>query len=298
MLKVNHLKKYVLDDVSFTLEKGEIGCLLGSSGSGKTTTIRIIAQLEKPDSGDVKFQVSNPKIGVVFQDWCLFGHLSVRDNIQFGLDNLDPQEKERRVHAMVKLFKIEPILSKMPHEISGGQQQRVAFARALAPQPDLLLMDEPFSSLDADLRELLCLEIRTVLKSLNITALLITHHQQEAFMMSDKVGVIHQGCIEQWDTPFNVYHHPKTPYVATFVGEGALIQLDGEMVLVRPDDIMVDEEGALSATVTHKVFRGSHHLYTLQLPDQQIVQASLRSFYNFNIGELIQIKIINQIKSQ
>jgi iron(III) transport system ATP-binding protein len=162
-------------------------------------------------------------VGLVFQDYALFPHLRVEDNIAFGLRHLGVAERTARVREMIDLVGLVKQAARYPHELSGGQQQRVALARALAPGPALLLMDEPFSSLDVELRARLGAEVRQILKASRTTAILVTHDQQEAFAMADRVGVMHAGRLEQWDRPYELYHRPATRYVADFIGQGVFL---------------------------------------------------------------------------
>jgi iron(III) transport system ATP-binding protein len=204
-----------------------------------------------------------------------------------------------------------------PHELSGGQQQRVALARALAPQPELLLLDEPFSNLDVDMRERLGLEIREILKQQNMTAILVTHDQHDAFAIADEIGIMRSGHIEQWGTPYELYHRPATRFVADFVGQGALLpgtvlpggQIKLELgvfqgdvpadwphgtvvdVLLRPDDILHDDASPLQAQVLHKAFRGAEFLYTLQLAGGGRVVSLVPSHHNHSLGERIGIRL-------
>jgi len=226
----------VIRDLSFTLKKGDIGCLLGASGCGKTTALRCIAGFEPVQSGQIHIGgelVSQPgwslaaekrRIGMVFQDYALFTHLSVAQNVSFGLRDLPKVQAQARVAELLELVGLAPQAGQYPHQLSGGQQQRVALARALAPRPRLILMDEPFSNLDVELRERLSLEVRDIFKREATTALIVTHDQHEAFSLADWVGVMHQGSIAQWDTPYNLYHQPKSHFVADFVGQGTLLR--------------------------------------------------------------------------
>ncbi|HLS99336.1 MAG TPA: ABC transporter ATP-binding protein, partial [Porticoccaceae bacterium] len=210
----------ILDDLTLALEPGEIGCLLGASGCGKTTALRAIAGFEPLVRGQIVVgdqQLSRPgwtlppqrrRVGMVFQDYALFPHLSAADNVGFGLRRVDAARKRRRVAEMLDLVGLGELADHFPHQLSGGQQQRVAVARALAPDPAVLLMDEPFSNLDSELRERLSLEVRAILKAAGTTALIVTHDQHEAFAMADRVGLMHNGRIEQWDSPYNLYHRP------------------------------------------------------------------------------------------
>lgn len=320
-------KKPVVQGVSLELAQGEIGCLLGPSGCGKTTLLRIIAGFEPIDSGQVMLNgrcISSASIlvpaekrnlGMVFQDYALFPHLSVSENITFGLGTKNRKEQERRVMELLELVKLETASRAYPHELSGGQQQRVALARALAPEPALLLLDEPFSNLDASLREALTVEVRDIIKATETTALMVTHNQFEAFSVADTIGVTFSGTIRQWDSAYNVYHHPSDLEVATFVGDGAVIKGEvsgpdtvtcglGELrgsftlpctkgcevnLLVRPEDILHDDSSPVQAKILHKSFRGPNILYKLELPSTETCLALVSSHHDHQLGEKIGI---------
>ncbi len=329
----------VIKGLDFELASSEIGCLLGPSGCGKTTALRSIAGFVRPDAGLVKIGeriVSDAGtwvppnlrgVGIVFQDYALFPHLSVRANVEFGLRKLAPQGIKQRGEQMLDLVKLRQWADRFPHELSGGQQQRVALARALAPEPKLLLLDEPFSNLDPDLREQLAHELRDLLKLTRSTALLVTHDQYEAFALADTIGVMEDGRIAQWDTAYRLYHEPATRSVADFVGLGAflpgvlcqnsdlsvintelgavplvskndaanaLAMADARgqlLVLLRPDDVVHDDASELRAEVVRKAFRGAQFLYTLRLPSRQELMALVPSHHDHAIGERIGIKI-------
>lgn len=325
-------KKRVLTNLSFSMEKGRIGCLLGPSGCGKTTVLRTIAGFETADSGNIfingQVVFSNndclaPEkrhIGMVFQDYALFPHLSVSDNIGFGLRNIAPEQRRHRIEELLHVVGLSEASSSFPHELSGGQQQRVALARALAPRPDLLLMDEPFSNLDVTLRERLSTEVREILKENDISALMVTHNQQEAFAMADVIGVLHQGNLEQWDTAHDLYHRPASRIVADFIGEGVLLPgrvvgndsvetgmgvLKGSFthpckkgcpanVLIRPEDIVHTHNSSLKAKILKKTFRGANILYTLQLPSRDQILALVPSHHNHQLGQ--EIGIVPQVE--
>ena len=330
LLEVENLRhaygeQEVVRGLSFSLARGAIGCLLGPSGCGKTTVLRCIAGFEGIREGEIRLAgkvVSGPgvmlpperrRIGMVFQDYALFPHLSVAGNIAFGLHAAPAAERAARVQQLAKLVGLSAALDKFPHEISGGQQQRVALARALAPRPELLLLDEPFSNLDVDLRERLSLEVRDIIKASGATAILVTHDQQEAFAMADEIGVLHQGRIQQWDNPYNLYHRPANRFVADFVGQGVFLpakalngrQLQIELgvlqgdsqglqnleVLLRPDDVVHDDAAPTQAEVVHKAFRGAEILYTLRLASGQKVLALVPSHHNHALGEKIGIRL-------
>jgi iron(III) transport system ATP-binding protein len=321
--------RQAVSGLTFRLPKGSIGCLLGPSGSGKTTALRCIAGFEQVDAGSIRAHgrvLSTPsfteppehrQFGMVFQDYALFPHLSVLDNVAFGLHRLDRTARRRQAADMLATVGLSDYSASYPHQLSGGQQQRVALARALAPGPALVLLDEPFSSLDVDLRERLGHEVRSILKSLNATALLVTHDQQEAFAVADMVGVMRDGRLEQWDSPYELYHRPVTRFVADFIGQGAFIS--GEVVgegavrtevgvvradgrgewqagrrvdlLLRPDDVIHDDASTLRAEVCHRAFRGAEFLYTLQLPSGARVLSLVPSHHDHAVGERIGIRI-------
>ena len=318
----------VISALSLDLQKGQIGCLLGESGCGKTTALRCIAGFENVQSGTIRIDgtlVSSAsrhvppedrRLGMVFQDYALFPHLTIEKNIAFGIDNLSAENRRERVRDMLDLVGLTTDAKKYPHELSGGQQQRVALARALAPNPELLLLDEPFSNLDVALRERLCIDVRSILKNIGISALLVTHNQHEAFAMADIIGVMRKGALEQWDMAYNLYHRPKSQYVADFVGEGVLVQgqvtsadevqtslgtLKGRFsypcrngcpadVLIRPDDILHDDSSPFKAKVIRKRFRGANILYSLQLQSDEEVLALVSSHHNHSIGQEIGIR--------
>ena len=319
----------VLNSLSFSLERGQIGCLLGASGCGKTTVLRCIAGFEPIAAGEIRLNgvlvsrrnfsvpTESRRIGMVFQDYALFPHLDIAANIAFGLHGTSRPQRELRVAELLDIVGLGNSGAKFPHELSGGQQQRVALARALAPQPELLLLDEPFSNLDVELRERLSLEVRDILKQQNTTAILVTHDQHEAFNIADVVGIMMHGTIEQWDTPYNLYHEPASRMVADFIGQGTFLpgtvvngkqvqleigvfpaKLPGEWprgaavdVLLRPDDILHDDSSPLQAEVLHKAFRGAAFLYTLRLPGGGRVLSLVPSHHNHEIGDKIGVRL-------
>ena len=326
----------VVRKLSLRLEKGRIGCLLGPSGCGKTTVLRCIAGFERVAGGEVRLDgelVSSAalhtppeqrRIGMVFQDYALFPHLTVAGNIAFGLRGMAAREREARVAELLAIVGLAEQGGKYPHEMSGGQQQRVALARALAPRPALLLLDEPFSNLDVELRERLSHEVRDIIKATGTTAVLVTHDQHEAFAVADDIGIMNEGRIQQWDTPYNLYHRPRNRFVADFIGQGVLLPgtvLDDRQVrvelgtlhsaipvecgsgchncarvctvdvLLRPDDIVHDDASTLKARVVKKAFRGADILYTLALPSGTRVLSLVPSHHNHAIGENIGIRL-------
>ncbi len=317
----------VVQDLHLHLRVGDIGCLLGPSGCGKTTTLRAIAGFEPVLEGEIVlagevisragFTLAPEKrrIGMVFQDYALFPHLSVADNVAFGIRQ--QADAERVTAELLELVKLGHLARRYPHELSGGQQQRIALARALAPEPQLLLLDEPFSNLDGELRRRLSHEVREILKARGTSAILVTHDQEEAFAVSDHVGVFNQGHLEQWDTPFNLYHEPTTPFVASFIGQGYFIrgQLLGpdtvqtELgairgnraytwpsgsavdVLLRPDDIVPDPGSSLTARIVGKTFLGAATLYRLQLATGSQLESIFPSHADHLPGDEVGIRI-------
>jgi iron(III) transport system ATP-binding protein len=259
---------------------------------------------------------------MVFQDYALFPHLTVAENVAFGIAGLPRVAREARVQQMLDLVGLAHAARRAPHELSGGQQQRVALARALAPGPRLLLLDEPFSSLDVDLRERLAQEVRTILKDSGTTALLVTHDQLEAFAVGDVIGVMNHGRLEQWDDAYSLYHRPASRFVAGFIGHGVftparIVECEhgncvetplGELhdvgncpvpgayplgecdVLLRADDIVHDDASAVRALIERKAFRGSEFLYTLKLPSGERVLAHVPSHHDHQVGEWVGIR--------
>jgi iron(III) transport system ATP-binding protein len=317
-----------VNGLTLRLPQGTIGCLLGPSGCGKTTALRCIAGFEPVDAGAIRARgrllsdaraTAPPEtrhIGMVFQDYALFPHLTVEENVAFGLHALERVKRDRRIAEVLDGVGLTEYRRQYPHQLSGGQQQRVALARALAPEPELVLLDEPFSSLDVELRERLGIEVRTVLKTLNATALLVTHDQQEAFAVADIVGVMRDGRLEQWDSPYELYHRPATRFVADFIGQGVFVA--GEVVgsdtvrteigtvrtnghrwpagssvdlLLRPDDVIHDDASQLRAEVCQRAFRGAEFLYTLRLPSGARLLSLVPSHHNHAVGEHIGIRI-------
>jgi len=254
---------------------------------------------------------------MVFQDHALFPHLRVDENVVAGLRRVPRRERARRGAELLERVGLAPLAGRYPHELSGGQQQRVALARALAPNPALLLMDEPFSNLDSDLRVRLGYDVRDLLKQQQTTCVLVTHDQNDAFALAERVGVMSEGRILQWDTPYNLYHEPSTRFVADFIGEGVF--LAGELlapdavqtelgvttgnraypwprgtpidVLIRPDDIIPDSRNAIIARVLRKAFKGAEILYTLRLPTGTTVLSLFPSHTDLEIGADVGVRL-------
>ena len=238
----------ILFEFDFSLEESQIGCLLGPSGCGKTTVLRVIAGFENPTKGEVVIngkklndskiflEPEKRQIGMVFQDIALFPHLSVNENIQFGIRSLPQTQRDKRSNELLDLVGMSQFKNTYHHQLSGGQQQRIALARALAPKPSLLLMDEPLSSLDEELREQLAREIRLILQQEKISGILVTHDQNEAFAVGDPICLLHQGRVQQNDSAYNLYHRPLNRFVAEFICEGSLVP----GVVVDEDTISTD----------------------------------------------------------
>jgi iron(III) transport system ATP-binding protein len=314
-----------VDDVELEVQRGEFLGVLGPSGCGKTTLLRLVAGFERPDRGGIEIDgraVAGPRlsmppeerrIGMVFQESALFPHLDVAGNIGFGIER---RRREVRVAELVALVGLAGLQRRMPHELSGGQQQRVALARALAPDPALILLDEPFSSLDATLRNQLRLEVRDILRSAGATALFVTHDQAEALEISDRVAVMRAGRIEQVSTPDQLYLRPVNRFVAGFVGEanllpgevrhGEVITLIGRFradngsladgtraeVLLRPEQLHMLPIARLSTaprpetvlTITRRVFHGSQVHHVLRSPEGFELEAATPSSATLEVG--------------
>lgn len=325
-----------VEGVSLGLRAGQLGVLIGPSGCGKTTLLRSIAGLERLAAGRILIggevlsdaaaglhvAPEQRRIGMVFQDYALFPHLSVEANVAFGLRHLDVSQRRLRTQEVLDLVGLAHAAQRAPHQLSGGQQQRIALARALAPNPRLLLLDEPFSSLDVDLRERLAQELRGILKQAQTTALFVTHDQLEAFAVGDLIGVMHRGHLEQWDDAYTTYHRPSTRFVADFIGHGVfapaqivassggslirtpLGDLSGVQdcplpdaydqglcdLLLRADDIVHDDAAPVKARIERKSFRGSEFLYTLRLASGEQLMAHVPSHHDHHVGEWIGIR--------
>jgi iron(III) transport system ATP-binding protein len=313
-----------LDNFSLTLEPGELGCLLGPSGCGKSTALKLAAGFIAPSAGTidvngvrvaaVRHNVVPPEqrgLGMVFQDHALFPHLRVRDNVGFGLHRATRDERAKRIAEMLERVGISDLADRYPAELSGGQQQRVALARALAPGAKLLLLDEPFSSLDGSLRTRLAREVRDLLRERGLSALLVTHDLDEAFAFADRVALMRAGRIEQCGAPYALYHEPINRFVAGFVGEGVLIAgercADGRVrtplgefpmnrddaeraleVLLRPDDFTADANG-LPFVVRDRAFRGAETLYRLRHAEIDVL-ALVPSHLDVAVGSVLKLR--------
>lgn len=313
-VKTLNLSKYIsptfsIENLNLSVSEGEILTLVGPSGCGKTTTLRLIAGFERPDSGQIIIggrSVSDSKkhvppekrgVGMVFQDYALFPHLTVLENVSFGLPS---KRNGRHKHIdpmnMIRLVGLEALASRYPHELSGGESQRVALARALAPKPILILLDEPFSNLDADLRSQMREEVRVILKGIKATAIFVTHDQEEALYIGDRLAVLHSGKLEQVGVPEDVFQNPATRFVAEFMGDTdfllGTVKKDGieteigflpqpvdqpigtqVEVAIRPDDIDFEPSQGSDSMILARHFRGAFNIYRLRLPSGRLLHA-------------------------
>ncbi len=319
-----------IPELMLEIKKGEFFSLLGPSGCGKTTILRMIAGLERPDNGNITIgerivagaewvPPEKRKIGLVFQDYALFPHMTVFKNIAFGLTGCFKNELKQKVMEMLDIVGLAEMAQRYPHELSGGQQQRVALARALAPSPQVMLLDEPFSNLDADLRMELRTETKRILKEKGTTTILVTHDQEEAFSLSDRVGVLNNGRIEQVAMPDEIYHRPLTRFVAGFVGRADFVRgrIEGDSVvsgigifpltgpldenirhglqdvdiMIRPDDVdfVIDPKG--NASIIEAEFLGAEIIYKISLPDGKVIHSIRPSTKIFSVGSRISITV-------
>lgn len=276
----------VLKGIDLEVAQGEFITLLGASGCGKTTTLRIIAGLELPDAGQVILEgqdITNREpnkrdVNTVFQNYALFPHMNVSDNVGYGLKirKVPKAEIERKVEQALRLVQLEEYGKRMPDQLSGGQKQRIAIARAVINEPKVLLLDEPLGALDLKLRRQMQLELKRLQKQLGITFIYITHDQEEAINMSDRIGVMHEGILEQLGTPNEVYYQPKTSYVADFVGNANILHKNGETFAIRSENILMNGEAVCTqeAVVVEKSFAGGQLRILFRLPDGQTLTAS------------------------
>jgi iron(III) transport system ATP-binding protein len=314
-----------VDNVSFTLQQGDVLGLLGPSGCGKTTLLRLIAGFERLQTGTIKIgeqivsnnsifiPVEQRDIGVVFQDYALFPHLNVADNVTFGLRNISKQQIQKRVAEVLALVRLEGLEKRYPYELSGGQQQRVALARALAPQPQLMLLDEPLSNLDIQVRLQLREEVRDILKAAGTSAIFVTHDQEEALAISDIVGVMRQGHLEQIGTPEEIYTHPASRFVAEFVTQANFLSArrqgnvwetevgcfelppnpinnSGE-IMIRQEDLILTPAIDAPVFIRTRRFLGREYQYCLQTPSGQEIHVRTTTDTALPVGTRVQISI-------
>ncbi|ABU72378.1 ABC transporter ATP-binding protein [Vibrio campbellii] len=319
----------VLESLSLEVEQGQIVCLLGASGCGKTTLLKAIAGLLPLSSGQMSLNCltiddgenwlppEQRNIGMIFQDYALFPHLTVAENIDFGLKNETTQQKLLKVEEMLGLVHLKGYGDRYPHQLSGGQQQRVAIARSLAYKPDLLLLDEPFSNIDTQVRHELIREIRKIFKEQGVTAIFVTHSREEAFAFADKMAVMNHGVIEQYGTASELYYQPSSKFVADFLGGGSYlaakrisdsefethlgvveanaqqeIQVDAECaLLLRPQHVQIaaDEESAVKVLEQH--FMGDHCRYVIDVNGDRLLATSTQAL---NVGDSVTVKVETQ----
>jgi len=283
-------------DVSLTVERGAFFSLLGPSGCGKTTTLRLIAGFEMPTSGEIwlngtRIDALPPfrrSVNTVFQSYALFPHLTVLGNVEFGLRHAPAADAEQRVRRVLEQVQMSDKRSRKPSELSGGERQRVALARALVLAPDVLLLDEPLSALDPQLRKQVRAELKALQRQTGVTFLFVTHDQEEALALSDRIAVMRGGEVEQAGTPQELYQKPRTRFVASFLGE--MNWVDG--IGIRPECVRVSLDGFLNARpgrVAHTTFLGPHRHFTIQLQGGELVTAQTAAAVTFAIGETVQV---------
>ncbi|KJR27935.1 ABC transporter ATP-binding protein [Vibrio sp. S234-5] len=319
----------ILESLSLHVEPGQIVCLLGASGCGKTTLLKAIAGLLPLSAGEMCLNgvtIDNGQhwlppelrnIGMIFQDYALFPHLTVADNVAFGLKGSSQQDKQRRVAEMLDLVHLSAFAQRYPHQLSGGQQQRVAIARSLAYKPDLLLLDEPFSNIDTQVRHELIGEIRKLFKAQGVTAIFVTHSREEAFAFADKMAVMNHGVIEQYGTASELYYQPSSKFVADFLGGGGYlpatrlsesefetqlgvveaqaqqpIELNARCeLLLRPQHIQISAAAESSICILEQQFMGDHCRYVIESNGSQLLASSSQAL---SVGQSVSVKVDTQ----
>jgi iron(III) transport system ATP-binding protein len=319
-------KQSAVQGLTLQVRRGERLALLGPSGCGKTTTLRLIAGLERPDQGEIcldRRPVAGPRqwippekrrIGMVFQDYALFPHLTVAQNIAFPLHGQSRSQQQTRIHTLLQLVGLEGLAERHPHQLSGGQQQRVALARALAPEPAVVLLDEPFSNLDADRRVAMRVQVREILQQVGATAIFVTHDQEEALFLGDRVGLMNQGQLEQVAPPEDLYLHPASRFVAEFMGAAFFIPamirpqgLETEIGFItqpitygsgtwveaaaRPDDLTMQPDPGGQARIVTSVYRGGSYLYEVRLGSGHLVRCEGPHTVNYTPGTAVQVTL-------
>ena len=308
------------DNVSFGIEKGKLVALLGPSGSGKTTLLRMIAGLENPNSGDIfidgkrvnDIPASKRGIGFVFQNYALFRYMTVFDNVAFGLElqKMPKKQIKERVKELLELTGLSGMEKRYPNQLSGGQRQRVAFARALAPNPQVLLLDEPFAAIDAKVRTELRSWLKEMVEKLGITSIFVTHDQDEAVEVADEIIITNHGTIEQMGTPVEIYKSPGTPFVAKFIGRSSVVEEYGKLkgfdqvegadrAVIRPEFIKISKSGKLdqyisaaeTGVVKDVVFRGNRIDITVDINGIEVVGERSLEKDLVSVGETVHVLI-------
>ena len=308
------------DNVSFGIEKGKLVALLGPSGSGKTTLLRMIAGLENPNSGDIfidgkrvnDLPASKRGIGFVFQNYALFRYMTVFDNVAFGLElqKMPKKQIKERVKELLELTGLSGMEKRYPNQLSGGQRQRVAFARALAPNPQVLLLDEPFAAIDAKVRTELRSWLKEMVEKLGITSIFVTHDQDEAVEVADEIIITNHGTIEQMGTPVEIYKSPGTPFVAKFIGRSSVVEEYGKLkgfdqvegadrAVIRPEFIKISKSGKLdqyisaaeTGVVKDVVFRGNRIDITVDINGIEVVGERSLEKDLVSVGETVHVLI-------
>jgi len=327
-------QELAVENLSLDVKDGELLTLLGPSGCGKTTTLRMIAGLERPSDGQISIadeviadgssfrKPEERNVGIVFQDYALFPHLTVAENIAFGLTEMEDDAVAKRVDELLELVDLEAHHDKMPSQLSGGQQQRVALARSLAPEPDVLLLDEPFSNLDVRLRVEMREEVRKILKRAGVTAISVTHDQEEALSISDRVAIMNDGTIAQIGDPAEVFENPESRFVASFLGQASFLSarvtsdvietglgsfdvdlLNGPVeayngamvdVLVRPDDLQAlpTNESKADGYVVHRQYNGPSFVYRVELHSGDVVHCMHNHVETFEPGQPVEVDLV------
>ncbi|WP_162047144.1 ABC transporter ATP-binding protein [Vibrio taketomensis] len=319
----------ILQELSLQVEQGEIICLLGASGCGKTTLLKAVAGLLPLSSGSMTLNdvtiddganwlpPEQRNIGMIFQDYALFPHLTVEQNVAFGLRNISQEEQQAKVTEMLELVHLEQYRERYPHQLSGGQQQRVAIARSLAYKPDLLLLDEPFSNIDTQVRHELISEIRKIFKQQGVTAIFVTHSREEAFAFADKMAVMNHGVIEQYGTASELYYQPSSKFVADFLGGGSYLsakrisesEFDTDLglieaiaqqpieleaaceLLLRPQHVQISADDESGVRVMEQQFMGDHCRYVIDANGHKLYASSSEPL---SIGQAVAVKVETQ----